>query len=62
LTDEEIKEVEDFIDFIVHKNGTVTNESDWTSETQKLVETGMESYLNELEEYEEKLARGDIKW
>jgi hypothetical protein len=62
LTPEEIKEVEDFIDFLVYRGSSNWTESPADGETGILAETGMESYLRDLEIYEGQLARGEIKW
>ncbi len=53
-----VQEVDDFVDFLVAKHhpfATHHNE-------QSLAELGMESYLANLEQYENLLAEGKIQW
>ncbi|MFY8000973.1 MAG: DUF2281 domain-containing protein [Candidatus Kapaibacteriota bacterium] len=52
------QEVDDFVDFLIAKH-----QSRPSPETeQTLAEAGMESYLQNLEHYENLLAEGKIQW
>jgi hypothetical protein len=57
------QEVSDFIDFLLVKQDQKRWEL-WThfNETLALAETDFGDYLQNLEMYEEQLARGDIQW
>ncbi|MDV2990541.1 MAG: hypothetical protein N4J56_000195 [Chroococcidiopsis sp. SAG 2025] len=58
-----VQEVNDFVDFLM-----ITRNSDrselWTQLTEalKLAESAFSDYLENLKEYEERLARGEIQW
>ncbi len=58
-----VEEVSDFIDFLTMKQDSVQWQL-WQvfRESLELAEAGMEDYLSNLEDYEERLARGEIKW
>jgi exopolysaccharide biosynthesis predicted pyruvyltransferase EpsI len=58
-----IQEVSDFIDFLVMKHGG-NNWELWLqfSESLDIVESDFSDYLANLEDYEERLANGEIKW
>ena len=58
-----VQEVQTFVDFLLTRNDPARFEA-WKqfSEAQDLAEAGMSYYLADLEDYEEKLARGEIKW
>lgn len=51
-----IQEVNDFIDFLLMKSDSTR------AEASELAESDFSDYLSNLEEYEERLARGEIKW
>ena len=57
------QEVSDFIDFLLVKQDQTRWEL-WThfNETLALAEVDFGDYLQNLETYEERLARGDIRW
>ena len=57
------QEVSDFIDFLLVKQDQTRWEL-WThfNETLALAEADFGEYLQNLETYEERLARGDIRW
>ena len=57
------QEVSDFIDFLLVKQDQTRWEL-WRhfSEAWRLAETDLSDYLQNLEAYEERLARGDIQW
>lgn len=63
LPDSLVQEVSDFIDFLVWKYGN-KNSSSWLQSTEylDLVESDFSDYLSNLEDYENRLARGEIKW
>ncbi|MBH8563922.1 DUF2281 domain-containing protein [Nostoc sp. CENA67] len=58
-----VKEVSDFIDFLVWKSSG-KDSSSWlqSHESLELVESDFSDYLSNLEEYENRLARGKIQW
>ena len=57
------QEVSDFIDFLLVQQDQTRWEL-WThfNETLALAEADFADYLQNLEAYEERLARGDIQW
>ena len=63
LPDVLLQEVIDFIDFLLLRHGQ-TRWQLWTSFTEALglAENDMADYLANLQQYEEKLARGEISW
>lgn len=58
-----VKEVSDFIDFLVWKSND-KHSSLWlqSHESLELVESDFSDYLSNLEDYENRLARGEIQW
>jgi len=58
-----VQEVQDFVDFLLTKSDTVRWQM-WNqfAEGQELAEAGMADYLSNLEDYENRLARGEIQW
>ena len=58
-----VQEVNDFIDFLVLRHNKTLWEL-WTrfTDDQKLSESDFSNYLPNLEDYENRLARGEIKW
>lgn len=58
-----IQEVSDFIDFLLMKHSSKNWES-WLqfSESLEIVESDFSEYLSNLEDYEERLVRGEIQW
>ncbi len=62
MPDDLIQEVSDFIDFLVMKHGG-NNWELWLqfSESLDIVESDFSDYLSNLENYEERLANGEIK-
>jgi len=60
LSEELVKEVNDFVDFLLLKEDRKKWEL-WQQKTksEEIVES---DYLTNLESYEESLARGEIKW
>lgn len=63
MPDDLIQEVSDFIDFLLMKHGG-NNWELWLqfSESLDIVESDFSDYLSNLENYEERLANGEIKW
>jgi len=63
MPDDLIQEVSDFIDFLVMKHEGNNWES-WLqfSESLNIAESDFSDYLANLEDYEERLANGEIKW
>ena len=57
------QEVSDFIDFLLVKQDQMNWER-WLHfrEALDLAELGLSDYLQDLETYEERLARGEIRW
>jgi hypothetical protein len=55
--------VNDFVDFLLIKSDR-TRFALWTQFTEalKIAESDFSDYLKNLEEYEERLARGEIRW
>jgi hypothetical protein len=58
-----VQEVNDFIDFLVWKSSN-KDSSTWLNshESLELMESDFSDYLSNLEDYENRLARGEIKW
>lgn len=63
MPEELVQEVQDYIDYLLIKRNSVRWQAiQRTSEVQILTESDMADYLPNLEDYEEKLVRGEIKW
>jgi hypothetical protein len=58
-----VQEVNDFIDFLLVRQDAIRWEQ-WIqfSESLELSNTGFSDYLPSLENYENRLARGEIQW
>lgn len=58
-----ILEVNDFVDFLLLKQDTQKQEL-WRqfTESLELSESDFQDYLTNLEDYEERLAKGEIRW
>ena len=58
-----VEEVSDFIDFLLLRQDS-TRWQLWNqfTETLELAEAGFSDYLPNLEDYENRLARGEIQW
>ncbi|MBV6621446.1 MAG: DUF2281 domain-containing protein [Rivularia sp. (in: Bacteria)] len=63
LPDSLIEEVNDFIDYLQWKHEAKTASS-WlnSEEFKEIAESDFSSYLSNLEDYENRLARGEIQW
>ncbi|MBD2608626.1 DUF2281 domain-containing protein [Scytonema hofmannii FACHB-248] len=57
-----VEEVSDFIDFLVWKHSSKDSSLWLDTESIELVESDFCDYLSNLEDYENRLARGEIKW
>ena len=58
-----VQEVNDFIDFLLMRQDS-TRWQLWNqfTETLELSQIGLSDYLSNLEDYESRLARGEIQW
>jgi len=58
-----VQEVSDFVDFLLMRQDSVRWQQ-WNqfTETLTLSEADFSDYLSNLEEYEDRLARGEIQW
>lgn len=58
-----VEEVSDFLDFLLMKRDN-TQWQMWKqfAEGMKMAESDFSDYLSNLQEYEERLARGEIQW
>lgn len=57
-----VQEVSDFIDFLVWKHSSKDFSLSLDTESLELVESDFSDYLSNLEDYENRLARGEIQW
>ena len=58
-----LQEVSDFIDFISIKQiQTLDEKWNQVNETHESAVSDFSAYLRDLEQYEDKLARGEIQW
>jgi len=58
-----IQEVSDFVDFMLLRHDS-TRWQLWThfAEALEIAESDLSDYLSNLEDYEDRLARGEIQW
>jgi Protein of unknown function (DUF2281) len=58
-----VQEVSDFVDFLVMRQDSIRWQL-WNqfAEALELSEAGLPDYLPNLEDYENRLARGEIQW
>ena len=63
LPDPLAQEVSDFVDFLLTKRDSIRWQL-WTQFTEgtELAEADFSSYLSQLEDYEQRLARGEVQW
>ncbi|MBV9851569.1 MAG: hypothetical protein JO250_18020 [Armatimonadetes bacterium] len=63
MSEPQVREVQDFIDFLMTRGDRAKWEA-WQQFTEgaQLPEAGMSDYLARLEDYEERLARGEVRW
>ncbi|WP_013320947.1 DUF2281 domain-containing protein [Gloeothece verrucosa] len=58
-----LQEVNDFIDFLIHKNNQVPSQlEEQLQEDIEIFEADFSDYLSNLEDYENRLARNEIQW
>ena len=58
-----IQEVNDFVNFLLLTSNTTSAELEThLPETIEVAESDFSDYLRNLEDYEERLARGEIQW
>ncbi|MGI2907366.1 DUF2281 domain-containing protein [Tolypothrix sp. VBCCA 56010] len=57
-----VQEVSDFIDFLVWKHSSKDSSLWLDTEFLESVESDFSDYLSNLEDYENRLARGEIQW
>jgi hypothetical protein len=57
-----IREVNDYIDFLLWRDRQNQSTSTASLDSIKMVESNFADYLSNLEEYENRLANGKIKW
>ena len=58
-----IHEVQDYVDFLLTRNDSARWQAlQLLAEGTTLTEVDLPDYLPNLEEYEDRLARGEIKW
>lgn len=58
-----VQEVQDYVDFLLTRNDGVRWQAVYhISEAMTLIEADLSDYLPNLEDYEERLARGEVKW
>ena len=57
------QEVSDFVDFLLTKRDSIRWQL-WTqfAEGTELAESDFSTYLGQLEDYEQRLARGEVQW
>jgi len=57
------EEVSDYIDFLLMKHDNISWQS-WIqfSDSLKIAESDFSDYLSNLEDYEDRLVRGEIRW
>ncbi|MBD2449523.1 DUF2281 domain-containing protein [Nostoc sp. FACHB-152] len=63
MPDSLVQEVNDYIDFLLMKH----NGNNWElwlqfSESLNMAESDFSEYLSNLEDYEERLAQGEVQW
>ena len=58
-----VQEVQDYVDFLLTRNDSARWQAvQHLSEAMTLTESDLSDYLPNLEDYEERLARGAMKW
>jgi hypothetical protein len=58
-----VKEVSEYIDYLLWKHGNEdTSSALYLNESKELVKADFSDYLSNLEDYENRLANGQIKW
>jgi hypothetical protein len=62
MPDALVKQVNDYIDFLLWRNRHNQLTSLASLDSTEIVESDFADYLSNLEEYETRLANGEIKW
>ncbi|MBD1880184.1 DUF2281 domain-containing protein [Coleofasciculus sp. FACHB-T130] len=63
LPESVVQEVNDFIDFLqMKKDSERSSFSMQLTENMEIAESDFSDYLSNLEDYEERLSRGEIQW
>jgi hypothetical protein len=57
-----VQEVNDYIDFLLWRDRDSRSISTTSLDSTEIVESDFADYLSNLEEYETRLANGEIKW
>ena len=57
-----VQEVNDYIDFLLWRDRHNRSASTPSLDSNEMVESDFADYLSNLEEYETRLANGEIKW
>ena len=58
-----VQEVQDYVDFLLTRRDTVRWQTvQHLSEAITLTDSDLSDYLTNLEDYEERLANGEVKW
>ena len=57
-----VREVNDYIDFLLWRDRDNRSTSTTSLDSTEIVESDFADYLSNLEEYETRLANGEIKW
>lgn len=58
-----VQEVQDYVDFLLTRSDSARWQAvQHLSEAMSLTESDLSDYLPNLEDYEERLARGEVKW
>jgi hypothetical protein len=62
MSDSLVREVNDYIDFLLWRDSQNRSTSMTSLNSTEIVESDFSDYLFNLEEYETRLANGEIKW
>jgi hypothetical protein len=62
MPDSLVREISDYIDYLLWKDGQKQLAKSIEFEQIEIVESDFTDYLSNLEEYETRLANGEIKW
>lgn len=63
LPESEVRQINDLLDTLLQKyNYKQEHQSSQCPEWLELANAGLSDYLSNLEDYEERLARGEIQW
>jgi hypothetical protein len=62
MPDSLVREISDYIDYLLWKDEQNRSAKQIQLEPSEIVESDFTDYLSNLEEYETRLANGEIKW